>query len=394
MRLFPGAITVAVLLAGPSPQQIPLRRIGAPEVELREPFTAVSSIRELSDGRMLVADARDKVLWLVDFASGTGVKVGREGAGPGEYGMPQSLLALPADTTLLYDPIHARLLHILPNGTPGPLFRITEPDLATQGPPRAADHRGRFYYALSRRPVPGAMYAPTRTDIVRFDRAGGRADTLGTLGLPERAFSGARAMPGGMIQGFTNKPLAPQDIAAFGSDGRVAVVRARDYRVEWFGADGRVVQGPPAPYERVRITSAERDAFLASQTRPGSIIVRGPAGGTGSASAGPGTQRAAPIPRGSDPFADQPVEWPDYKPPFLAGAAAIAPDGRLWVLKTRAHDDPVPVYDVFDQSGQVVERVALPVKTRLAGFGRNGLYLARSDEDDLLWLGRYALRTR
>jgi len=381
-------LLATALLALPAPQQQPpLRRLGAPEVVYSEPFTAVTSVRELRDGRVLVADARDKVLHLVDFRTGTATRVGREGAGPGEYGIPQSLVALPADTTLLYDPMNGRLLLILPDGTPGPVLRVTEPNPATQGPPRAADLRGHFYYELPRPAEPGGRYHASKADILRIDRANSRTDTLATLQLPERFTTAVRVLPGGMVRRFTNKPLAPQDVAAFAADGRVAVARARDYRVEWLATDGEKVVGPATPYQRVRITGAEREAFLRSQTRPGSIIVTGRPG----AGAGPGAPRAAPIPPGRGAFEEQPVEWPEYMPPFLAGAAAIAFDGRLWVLKTRVHEDPIPVYDVFDGAGRLVERVALPAGTRLAGFGRGVVYLARTDADDLLWLGRYRL---
>ena len=80
--------------------------------------------------------------------------------------------------------------------------------------------------------------------------------------------------------------------------------------------------------------------------------------------------------------------WPAVKPPFLSGAVQIAPDGRVWVLRTRAHDDSIPTFDVFDAVGRVVERVALPKRTRLMGFGAGVVYLARTDDDDLVWLQR------
>jgi len=51
----------------------------------------------------------------------------------------------------------------------------------------------------------------------------------------------------------------------------------------------------------------------------------------------------------------------------------------------------VPTFDVFDQTGRVVSRVALPAETRLIGFGNGTVYLARSDEDDLQYLQRYRL---
>ena len=119
-----GLLGLALLAVPSPPQQPPLGRLGAPEVEFSEPFSAVTSVRELRDGRLLVAGARDKMLHLVDLRAGTASKFGREGAGPGEYGIPQSLVALPADTTLLFDPMNGRLLLLMPDGTPGPVLRV------------------------------------------------------------------------------------------------------------------------------------------------------------------------------------------------------------------------------------------------------------------------------
>jgi hypothetical protein len=85
----------------------------------------------------------------------------------------------------------------------------------------------------------------------------------------------------------------------------------------------------------------------------------------------------------------EPTDWPDVKPAFTASAATATPNGQLWVLRTRAAKDRIPTYDVFDAAGRVVGRVALPVDTRLVGFGNGTVYLVRSDEDDLQYLQRY-----
>jgi hypothetical protein len=87
----------------------------------------------------------------------------------------------------------------------------------------------------------------------------------------------------------------------------------------------------------------------------------------------------------------EPTDWPDVKPAFVANAAVGAPNGQVWVLRTRSAKDKIPTYDVFDASGKVVSRVALPENTRLVGFGNGTVYLARSDEDDLQYLQRYRL---
>jgi hypothetical protein len=99
------------------------------------------------------------------------------------------------------------------------------------------------------------------------------------------------------------------------------------------------------------------------------------------------------MPRGPEPDPGNPdsFEWPQSMPPFIGGAAMIATDGTLWVLRTRAHNDPLPSYDLFDGAGRSTGRVALPARTRLVGFGNGVVYLARIDDDDLEYLGRYKL---
>ena len=85
------------------------------------------------------------------------------------------------------------------------------------------------------------------------------------------------------------------------------------------------------------------------------------------------------------------MRWPNEIPPFLAGAASVAPDGRLWVLRTRSHTDSIPQYDVFDTAGRRTLRVFLPARAHLAGFGRGAVYVARRDADDLLYLQRHRM---
>lgn len=112
--------------------------------------------------------------------------------------------------------------------------------------------------------------------------------------------------------------------------------------------------------------------------------------GAVSASAVPKTVPRVP-PEFRSLFDEKNMTWPATVPPFLAGAATVAPDGTLWVLRTRPHDDPIPTYDLFGARGQLVGRVALPKGTKLAGFGANAAYLIRSDDDELRHLQRYRL---
>jgi hypothetical protein len=249
------------------------------------------------------------------------------------------------------------------------------------------DDAGRMLIVVARRPAGPTDGSVGVADVLRFDRRSGRADTVATLARPKGERTAATMLAGGMMQMATNLPLAAQDLAAIAPDGRIAIVRASPYRVEWIAADGGRTLGPVAPASAIRVTDDEKEAFMRAQIRPGAILVRGPSGPpqTGRPGGAMPKLTSADVRRMMNPD----MTWPAVKPPFLSGAVHIDRQGMVWVLRTRAHDDSIPVYDVFDGAGRVVDRVALPKRTRLVGFGAaNAVYLARTDDDDLIWLQR------
>ena len=364
-----------------------LRRLPKAEAEYRDPFTTISGLRELADGRVIVADMRDKSLVLLDLARGTSSPVGRQGAGPAEWGMATVLYPLPGDTTLMLDFTNARLFLIGPDGKPATTVRLAEQSPLFSAQLTGVDAAGRMLLVRSRPPAKPTDPSVGVVDVLRYDRISGRVDTVTTLAEPKGEQTGARMLDGGMMQWVTNLPYAARDLAAIAPDGRVAIVRAAPYRVEWIAPDGRRTVGPVAESPNVRITAAEKDDFTRNSIRPGAILVRGaPLSPTGKGSP---ARKAPTMPKPDlEKIFTPDQRWPAVKPPFLDAALRIAPDGRAWVLRTRAWDDSIPTYDVFDATGRVVERVALPARTKLVGFGRGTLYLARADEDDLAWLQR------
>jgi hypothetical protein len=74
---------------------------------------------------------------------------------------------------------------------------------------------------------------------------------------------------------------------------------------------------------------------------------------------------------------------------FATAAVVVAPGGEAWVLRTRPAGDKVPTCDVFNKAGALVKKVALNPNSRVVGFGKGTVYVARTDEDDLQWLQRY-----
>ncbi|MEN9818281.1 MAG: hypothetical protein RLZ32_2161, partial [Gemmatimonadota bacterium] len=123
----PAVLLPAALLGVPlavEAQGVPTRSYTKAEAEFGEPFSGVSGVRGLADGRVVVADSRDKLVQVVNLTGGAAVRVGREGSGPGEYGLPSALFALPGDSSLVHDPLNQRYLPVGPDGKPGATFRV------------------------------------------------------------------------------------------------------------------------------------------------------------------------------------------------------------------------------------------------------------------------------
>ncbi|MCU0648675.1 MAG: hypothetical protein MUF00_11805 [Gemmatimonadaceae bacterium] len=371
--------------------QPPQRALPRAELEFPEPFTTISSLRELRDGRVIVTDAREITVQLIDLNAKRATPIGRRGAGPREWGRPGSLLPMPADTTLMVDFVNRRLLVIHPDGTPGRTEPEDERDPFWRGAITGVDDAGRVLLVMERRPERPLDGSVGVADVLRLDRRTQRVDTIGTLMRPKGERSAASMMGNGMMQLVTNLPLAARDEAVLTRDGRAVLVRAAPYRVEIVAPSGARTAGPVVSTSGVAVTRAEQEAFLRRQIRPGAILIR--TDPSAPASAGRAARPRAPaISKAEFDAMMQPtMTWPRELPPFFEDAARAAPDGRVWVLRTRAVDDSVPVYDVFDRAGRVVERVALPTRTRVVGFGAGVAYLARTDDDDLVWLQRVRL---
>ena len=389
------AIAVGAAATVAAAQDPPLRTISRLDLEYGEPFSCISGLRELSNGRVIVADAREKTVQLIDLRSGAVTKIGREGQGPSEWAAPSGLFAGAGDTTLLWDQGNRRFLVIHPDGTPGRTFTTYAPSgggVALITPPRGVDRLGRIYMAGPDF-APGAGGAPTAADsapILRFDPRSGKTDTLGYIRNPRPDIQTQSAGGRSLVMIMAPNPMLPQTTWTVAPDGRVAIVRPEPYQVDWLGVERTKSTGPAIRYQRLPVTQADKEAVPPVNNCLTTISIGGPArGGGGGAvpSTGRGMERRVAPPRD---------DWPEYKPPFLAsgrgvGSVVTAPNGDVWVLRSRPAGDEVPTYDIFDAKGQVTGRVALPKKTTFVGFGNGTIYLSRMDDDDLLHLQRYRL---
>lgn len=379
-------VFASLLCAGSLPAQA-VRPLPRADAEFTEPFTSLGGIRELKDGRVLTIDRRDKVVQIVDFKAKTVKQVGREGSGPKEYALPLALLALPGDTSLVFDPLNSRSLLILPNGEPGDFVSNAPAGRGPGGgmmisatPPRFADARGRIYTAGGAfRMGPDGPVSADSLAIVRLDRKTSKTDTVGYVRAPKNNVQTSGSNGQMSFRVGTAAPFTPRDDWFVLPDGRVGIVRSPEYRIDW--ADSKT-PGTAIPYEKIKVTEAHKKQWRDGRRNQTGIAI----------TMNNGQRSATSVPAAS--AVPEPSEWPDVLPPILAETGETvftAPNGQVWISRAREGNDRTPNYDVLDAAGKVAFRVELPERTRLIGFGTGTVYTIRADEDDLQYLQRHRM---
>jgi hypothetical protein len=340
-------------------------------------FGRIGPVRELSDGRVMVADPLGQVLARIDFDSESADTLGRLGQGPQEYGQPEAVFPLLGDTTLLVDLGNARLTTVDPRGIfvrTLPMGQTTASGKLVVALPQGVDQSGRLYFRSEVQPM-GSF--PDSAALVRFDPGAGILDTLALLKVPELP---PPPLPGG--GGVLGKAAEPQDDWAVTPDGNVAVVRCRDYSIQWISPDGRIVAGPANRIRSVRIRDAEKEMWLEENALSRVSMQADPSGRVrifrNDAEGGPGIMDR--------------YEWPSAFPPAKPGRSRSSPDGELWVERYVAAGED-PLVDRFDRAGRKVGELRLPSGRRVAGFGQAVVFLVRTDDFGLEWIERYRIQS-
>ncbi|MCL4864565.1 MAG: hypothetical protein KJZ47_01645, partial [Gemmatimonadales bacterium] len=361
-----------------------LRTLPRVEVEHAEPFTRVAGVRELRDGRVIVLDAQDQSIHLVNLAAGTATPIGRQGDGPGEFRLPLRIFGMAGDTSVVYDMVRPySMLVITPDGKPSGARSIegAEGGLVTRVNVDAADGMGRLYGKANIGRTTGDS-----VEIVRLNSRNGRWEAVAKVcnkAVSElrpdwgcgRGMAPVSAGPVRMSGGPV--PFATGDQWAVALDGRIALVAANPYRVTMISSDGTRRVGPILSVAPVRLTEEHKQAYLHKLRQPVATIASTRDGQTTT------SYRTMPV--------QEPTEWPSRLPAFLQDAARFASDGTLWVQRTTADASAPPTYDLIGPAGTVTSRLVLPARTRLVGFGAGTIYLVRIDADDLEYLQRYRM---
>ncbi len=410
----------------------PVRSLGAvTKVSPADLLGSVSTVRPLPDGGVLVNDlTRRQLLHLnPDFTKKVTIADSTPETANGYSGRLAGLLPYRGDSSLFLDPASLSMLVIDGTGEVIRVMAVPRPEDATfmiGGPfgMPGFDPQGRIVYRGFVRPnfrgfgppQPGQPFqVPQQADtapILRVNLATRALDTAAFFKIPKTNVSMRQNDKGAMNISVVTNPMPTVDDWALMPDGRVAVVRGKDYHVDWLGADGKWTATPKIPYGWERFDDDAKEKFLDSAKveaeKQREIFSRAMAsGGVGNAAAamgfpgmggGGGAQmrfevRGAGGDGGGDRGRQQPgvqqintpainfvdaKELPDYRPAFRQGAVSADREGNLWI-RTTAPSDAGPIYDIVNGEGKLVDRVKLPFGRVISGFGPGVVYMGVQD---------------
>jgi hypothetical protein len=396
-------------------QRPPIRQLGAITASSSEKLTNVPSIRALSNGSVLVNDmtSRRVVMFDPQLSKFTVIADSTSATGNAYGGRIGSLIAYRGDSSIFADPTSVSMLILDPSGKVARVVAIPRAeDAVSIGSPIGGavfDGKGLIYRTSgfrfgggnarqiitggAGRGLPPMPDMPDSTFLVRVDLATRKLDTVGVIRIPKVKLDMKTDDRGGMSITSQINPLPVVDEWAVTPDGAIALIRGRDYHVDWINPDGTKVSAPKIPFDWQRLTDEDKVAFIdsvkAARERQGAnapIPLTGALGGGGAniqfniGTGPPGAQRegatrgAAPGAAGAAQFNFIPAnELPDYKPPFFAGSVRADNDGNVWVrtIPTTAIAGG-PVYDVINRKGELIDRVQIPAGRTIVGFGSDG----------------------
>ena len=441
-------LLVAAIGAGSNAQQLPpVHPLGPVLARSTEKLGTVTTARALTGGRVLINDVFGhrvllldstftKITVVADSTSSTANAYGPRSGGLFAYRGDSTMFVDPASLSMLVIDPAGKIVRVMsaprpadvpflvggPNGTPGfdARGRIVYRGFAKSGPPPAGGQADK-----------GAISMPSFPDsapIVRVDLDTRKVDTAAFFRINKPNMQIRQLENGGMSATSIVNPIPTIDDWALLSDGTVAVVRGKDYHIDWATSDGMRSSSAKIPYDWQRLDDSGKVALLDSaRTAIEKARATAQMQMTTSTSTGGGT---APLPasaagggemqmvfrmnveRGAVDGPARPVgpaagasmqvppltmipasELPDYRPAFTSGSARGDLDGNLWVRTTSPVGNNGPVYYVINRKAEVIDRVQLPAGRLVAGFGPKGMiYLAVRDADGNARLERANVR--
>lgn len=418
MRMHWLAILAAFTVRSGAQPAPAVRQIGRLEHMTTDSLASVASALALRDGRVLVNDrvARRVLLYDSTLAHAT-VVADTTTATANAYGLRAgNLIWYRGDSALLIDQSSLSMFVISPRGTVVRVMAIPRAGDAQDmvGAGVGVDARGRLVYENSLGLQPGILMLGTgdlilkdqatrwvqRTDsapLLRVDPPTRQTDTIAWVHIPkldrDLKLDDARHL---MSIVNVPDPLPVVDHTIVLRDGTIAVVRARDYHVDWLRPDGTWNSTPRMAFDWQHLDDAYKQARIDStvkswQAQYDRVVNGGGRAGRGGSDLAPIIAAAPPLSSVSDYAMPIPAQVGSptlaYRGPILGSDA----DGNLWIRTTKILDGR-PVYDIVNRRGEVVDRVQLPAFRTMAGFGPGVIYMAVLDSTGAVHLERARIR--
>lgn len=451
-------LTLAVATTASAQQSIKPRPLGAIQATSKELLGLPTLARSLPNGSVIVNDIMRRRLLLLDptLETFTVIADSTSGATNGYGQRPGGLIPYTGDSTLFLDPVAGSFVVIDPAGKAG---RVMSPPRPTDNGAIAGvnngfpgfDSNGRMIYRTNFRTMPGqtrdgSFQFPTPPDsapLLRVDLDTRRADTVAILRTAKFNVSSITMPNGGTSMSIQQVPLATIDDWAVLSNGTIAVVRGRDYHIDFIQPDGTKRSSDKIAFDWKRLNDDDKlaliDSIQKAQTAArqagaaggpqmvmgggdGMRVMMGGGGGGGrgdvmmtresmvampagaapaaaataapaaaATKAGADSGKAAPAAAAAPAGPGGPAvpaapaasiaDMPDYMPAFVQTSARPDADANLWIRTTTGGSQPGNVvYDVINSQGVLVDRVDVPKGMSIVGFGKGGVvYLSQRE---------------
>ncbi len=379
---------------------IPVFALDAIEAKTDEPLTTVSAIKVFSDGRVLVNDVGAHSLRLFDPTLASSTLIAGPDGGTFKYGKQASLL-IPywGDSALFLD--NASNAFLVLDANASVIRTIAFPPgtdwLGLISGQPVLDPQGRLLYRVPIVPADPLVNPRLRlyakdVDSCAIVRANFDTRTIDTLGVV--ASGGVTRAPmmlssGRQILHTTINPAPVHDDWAILPDGTVAIVRGRDYHIDWIHPDGTRTSSAKLPFDWRKLDEQAKQRLLDS------------------AQAATEASMLRAIPNASSAQMHDQFELigidklPNYYPPVRIGSRRVDSSGNLWIPPTTSLYPTVGglIYDVVNRKGIISWRALLAPGYSVAGFGTNdAVYMIAADSTGVriarAHLGHKPLSTR
>jgi len=282
-RLAGGQQTPPAAAAAHAPPGPPVRKIATATAVSQASFGTINSVLELRDGRVLVNDGLSRRLVLMDTTL-TKVDIVLDSLAEiaNTYGTrPGTLIPYRGDSILFVDPASFAIVVFDPNARfvrTRSVWRVQDQYLFTSGTGTygwpAADAKGRIVYREPAEPAPpkvapppGVPWIPQQPDsafIVAVDLGTRKIDTLASMRIPKQK-SEIRMTPEGGFNFYSHiNPMPMTDDWAVLADGTIALIRGRDYRVEYLHPDGTWTSSQKLPFDWQHYTDEDKQRLVDS----------------------------------------------------------------------------------------------------------------------------------